>query len=105
MLDHDIISKMALIVRGETNLRAGCSALAIACAVWSIAPAQAQGVSNDQLFKLVTDLQAKQRSLEIKLKAADAEISRLKGPASSRGAPQSRTLVTKGDGHMPAAQR
>ncbi len=105
MLDHGIKGKTALIAGSEKNLRAGCSALAIACAVWSITPAQAQGVSNEQLFRLVTDLQAKQRSLEIKLKAADAEISRLKGPSGSRGAPQPRPLVTKGDGVMPGAQR
>jgi hypothetical protein len=73
--------------------------LAIACAIWSVTPALAQSVSNDQLFKMISELQARQRSLEGRLKAADAEIGRLKGRGGARGVPPAHgAVVVQGGG-------
>jgi hypothetical protein len=60
------------------RLRASCSVLAITCFLGLAAPALGQETSNAELYKLIMKLQARQSVLENKLKAADAEINRLK---------------------------
>ena len=70
----------------KRELRSGCSALAIVCVLGTATPVLAQSASNEELFKLIQELQTKQRALENKLGAANSEIARLKSQQSRNSA-------------------
>lgn len=70
----------------KRELRGGCSALAIVCVLGMATPVLAQAASNEELFKLIQELQTKQKALENKLGAANSEITRLKSRQSKSSA-------------------
>jgi len=70
----------------KKELRGSCSALAIVCVLGMATPVLAQTASNEELFKLIQELQTKQRALENRLGAANSEIARLKSQQSKNSA-------------------
>ena len=64
-----------MAIHGKFSL--SCSVLAIAC-FWAPATGWAQSATNEQLFKMIVDLQNRQKALESQLKVATSEASKAK---------------------------
>lgn len=61
-------------MRLKKDPRSGWSALAAACSIGLYSSARAQDVSNAELLRLITDLQAKQATLESKVQVAESKV-------------------------------